>query len=482
MSDTSYRFGVPQVRNNLVGLSVPMIAGMAAFGILAIASFILGTTPIAAVVLIALGVAWGFLPIGNKMAYEWAIPLGHFFKSEHAGTRTWRSPRTLARLGSGLPKIRIPLPPELEGVKFVSYADNGVGMAIGIEKERSAFLMTAVFRVSREDNFQLAEIDEQASAIAQWGSVLSSTAVERTRVERLCWLERSFPDSGEEQQRWFASNRPEEDSEGLEDYESWLNSATRYSRRHEVFVGLQVKSHKKEEKEALAEAGEEWRSFASRLAESGLFGTPVGAKEMVGLFRTFADPMAASIEEAYPRRRISLATMGPRSRKSMWDHLRVESSFQRYWLVAEWPRTPVAANWMEPLLLSHVGDAVRTVTMVLEPVPLRKALSSVVQSQVRAEASDAARRERGQIQRANAARASEELALREEELVAGYPEHRIAAVIGLAAASKDSLEEATGSLIGAATKSQLRLDGLEGYQEEGWAAALPLCRLRFKRV
>ena len=66
---------------------------------------------------------------------------------------------------------------------------------------------------------------------------------------------------------------------------------------------------------------------------------------------------------------------------------------------------------------------------------------------------------------------------REAELVAGAALYRMAGVVCCIAPDGGRLGDAARSAVNAATQAGLEVRALHGQHGDGWAAALPLCRL-----
>ena len=62
---------------------------------------------------------------------------------------------------------------------------------------------------------------------------------------------------------------------------------------------------------------------------------------------------------------------GPMVVEREWAHTRIDGAFHRSYRVASWPQLPVGSHWLGELLTTT--RSIRTVTVVLEPVPMGRA-------------------------------------------------------------------------------------------------------------
>ena len=135
---------------------------------------------------------------------------------------------------------------------------------------------------------------------------------------------------------------------------------------------------------------------------------------------------------------------------------------------------PVAADWMAPLLT--VDDVTRTVTVVLEPVPLRSAAQDANRQLTSIEADHEQKERHGFRLTARERRRHADVETRERELAEGHPMFRHVGIVTVTAPTLDELDEACGRVEQAAAQSLLDLRPLAARQVEGWVASLPLGR------
>jgi hypothetical protein len=158
-----------------------------------------------------------------------------------------------------------------------------------------------------------------------------------------------------------------------------------------------------------------------------------------------------------------------------WTYVRSDSGFHQTFWIAEWPRQKVFPGFLHPLI--YVGDFRHTVTEVIRAVPTTEALRDIRSAQ---EAHETRRRINTRFDRplTREQRAEEEeVAQREEEIVAGHGDVRPAAYVTVTAGTLEDLARHRQELESAAAGAFVELRLLAGQQ---WAAfvagALPFGR------
>ena len=506
----TYTFGVTQRRNVLFGGGAERLVAYAVAGAL-VGTLILAKAPFVLVIFVGvIAAAAVFVPVAGRTAPEWALPLARSTALAPKTAKPFVAPVPSPKARSGAPAGRPAsgtsgraltrpggarreaekaaaapqareLPPELKGFTWRSVDDGGIRRGVVVTKGRAGqTTLTALWHVRGSDRFALADPKDQARLIATWGGILAATTVERTRVVDLQWVERSTPDIGEEQQRWIASHRPAVANERFAAYEAMALLATTRSVHHDVYVAAKIRTNATKEATQLAEAMTEWRLIESRLRGAGFSVAPVSLGQLGGLLRSFCDPVHALLRQARDGGQMHPKAAGPRARKAGWDYLQVDGSYQRYLVVTQWPRLPVPGDWMHPLLVAQAAGVVRCVSMHLRPIPSSKALRAATAQRVKTETDLDERAAKGFIVTAARRREVDEVGRREEELTAGYGEHALACVIGITAASKEELDQATTSLRQAAAAARLDVEPLYSYQTEGFLATLPIAHVAWK--
>ena len=225
---------------------------------------------------------------------------------------------------------------------------------------------------------------------------------------------------------------------------------------------------------------EEGRMLTTRLEAAGFsVDRPLTAAALSTSVRLRSDPSRAGGPAAA---RTSLASSvgkgslewGPMAVTCSWNEARVDGAFHRSFYVGLWPLLPVGTDWLSPLLC---GDsATRTVTVVLEPVPLNRAAQDANRQLTSIEADHQQKERHGFRLTARERRSQEDVETRERELAAGHPEFRYVGLVTVTAATKAELDDACALVEQAAAQAMLDLRPLAARQVDGWVASLPLGR------
>ena len=166
---------------------------------------------------------------------------------------------------------------------------------------------------------------------------------------------------------------------------------------------------------------------------------------------------------------------GPMAVEEHWSYLRTDSGFHQTFWVAEWPRQKVYPGFLHPLI--YVGDFRHTVSQVIRAVPTEQALRDIRSAQ---EAHDTRRRINARLDRPQTREQQaeeEEVARREEEIVAGHGDVRPAAYVTVTADTLGELSRCRQELEAAAAGAFVELRLLAGQQWPAFVAgALPLGR------
>ena len=132
------------------------------------------------------------------------------------------------------------------------------------------------------------------------------------------------------------------------------------------------------------------------------------------------------------------------------------------------------ATFLLPLLLQ--ANMQRSISVVMEPLEISKALSRIEAAIVGDQTSEHVRSSKGFAQTARRTKRSTDLLQREAELAAGHGEFRYAGYVTVSAATRDELEHACAALENRALQSRLQLRRLNGLHESAFACTLPLAR------
>jgi hypothetical protein len=120
--------------------------------------------------------------------------------------------------------------------------------------------------------------------------------------------------------------------------------------------------------------------------------------------------------------------------------------------------------------------SVRTVSMVMEPIPPLRARRAVEAARVADASDEQVRRRAGFVTSARRQREQEQVLARERELADGHSDVRFSAYVLVTAASMDELEAACAEVEQEAGQARLELCRLDGDQDVAFTYCLPLGR------
>jgi hypothetical protein len=384
-------------------------------------------------------------------------------------------------------------PPALDGqillgVDVGEHGMDGVG-EMAVVWDRPAGTMSATVAVLGH-HFGLVDRPEQDATLAQWGAALAGFVRDRAPVCQLRWSEWAAPAPLSEHWAFLQRACHDPGRPAAAAYRQLVESAGRLATRHETLVTVSVplgratkaaRAGRDPRAAALATLGAELRLFRERLTGAGLgVSAPLGVGELARAVRSRLDPAclsgldgrSASLGQAAGLVRPANAV--PLAAEAAWTHWRVDGSFHRGFYVADWPRLALPANWMTGLLAWDA--AVRSITVIAEPVSPRASAEAIRRQATRLESDQMHRAAQGFRVGAGLRKAAEAVAEREEELVSGYRELTYAGVITLTCPSVGELDRLSDDLCQKAGEQGLELRALHGRHDQAQAACLPLGR------
>jgi hypothetical protein len=501
-----YRFSPLERRGVIAGWRGGQIAAVASS--LVVGVLILRWRPsivgiLAAVVVLAAGVALAFWPILGRTGEQWLPLASRWLLARTSGDGSQHAPGPRAGLlVSADPAAVIgpacgATPTRARhgrtvfaglSVEAVPFGAEGSTFEVGVVVDRPSRTATAVLSVVGH-SFALLGPGDQDARIASWARVLAAMAREGTDVHRIQWIESCLPDDGSPVRRhWSHHAVLGSDTAAGRSYQALVDESSPVARRHRVLLGLSIHtSHS---------------SRSIRAAGRGLVG--IGAvlnREVLSLHRALdgADisvdgvlgPSAVSyaIGEAYApataatdgsAARAVLPPVGvgpswpwPMTLQPHWDAVHADGTWHATYWIAEWPRTEVTPDFLGPVLFSSLR---RTLALVMEPVSPSRAARQVAQARTADIADGEMRRRGGFLVTARQSREKAGVEERDAELADGHAQYRFTGYVTLTADTRDELTTARAALEQAAGQSRIELRLLYGEQDVAFLCGLPLGR------
>lgn len=363
------------------------------------------------------------------------------------------------------------------------------GGAIGVIRDRIAGTVTAVIRV-RGHGFPLASPGEQDAMLAAWGGALSPLAREQSPVRQVVWQEWTHPVTSDTHRAFLdaVGVQQRRDQPTTADYLALVDEQAPVTIAHEVLVAVTIDQRRIRARRragaglavAVEALRDELRLFTARLEAAGLVvDAPLSALELSTAGRLRSDPGRAAQVTTLTRSLAAAAKRGalewgPMVVEADWRHVHVDGAFHRSYRVAGWPQLPVGADWLSGLLAET--HCVRTVTVVMEPVPMGRAARAADREVMAREADSDLKERKGFRVNARERKRLADAERRERELSEGHAEFRFVGLVDVCASTLDELDDHCADVEQAAAQCLLDLRPLEARHEHGWVAALPFGR------
>jgi len=475
----TYRFADSQRPGLLLGLSarqaVPVIGG-----VLILAASLQSPLP-AAVGLVGpiVGTAVAFGRWQGAPLSETLLPGTRLWLARLVGRHRWMRPPLLGDNTSGA------LPRPLRGLELLEQPEADTAVV----RDRRAGTVTGVLRV-RGHGFPLSSRAEQDALLAAWSAALSPFARERSPISAVTWQEWAHPVGADDHRSFLTSTGVHERSgeTAASDYLALIDQQAPQTVAHDILVSVTVDQRRVRVRrggggrlDAALDALEgELRLFASRLDAAGLsVSGPLSPVEVSTAVRVRSDP-SRSRQVATLSRSLAAAARrgalewGPMLVETSRTQVLVDSTFHRSFRIAGWPQLPVAADWMSDLLTTT--PAVRTVTVVMEPVPMGRAARAADREVMAREADADMKTQKGFRVNARERKRLADVEARERELSEGHAEFSFVGIVDVTATDLDRLDDACADVEQAAAQSLLDLRPLDARHDQGWVASLPLGR------
>lgn len=475
----------------LAGLRGPQIAIIFLTG-LGVVFALRGLSPMVgattAIATAAIGALAGFVPVAGRTIYEWLPTLISWGAKTVAGGHRFASLSPNA--GATVAMDEQPqFPPELRDIVILSHQVPGSSARIGVVKDRREATYTGILAV-RPKSFALLDAPEKSRRLAAWAGVLAGLAREGGSAYRIQWVERTAPDPGNEIGKYLKEHIAVPlDSRIARSYLEVVDQAEPTTQEHEVFVCLEI--HGGRSSRAIKAAGggdigacevlrRELTALSSRLMATDVGVDGALTPRLAALaIRTAFDPasrqrLASIAAKDSSLAGTALASAGPMATEERWSSYRSDGAWHATYWIAEWPRLDVDPDFLAPLLLRT--QAMRTVSLTMEPVSPLKAIRSVEAARTSAAADEELRHRAGFVSTSRRLKEQEALSAHEHDLAEGHAFYRFSGFVTVTTATEDELESACSEIEEAAGRSFLDVRRLSGQQARAFTYTLPLCR------
>ncbi|MDT3446619.1 MULTISPECIES: SCO6880 family protein [unclassified Pseudofrankia] len=494
VAERSYRFGPLERGGILLGLRWPQLGLMV--GVMVCVLGALRSPLLLAPAWVLVAVALGFIAfvrVEDRNLDQWVPILFGYTMQKVTGETLFRG--GVFRLGPDEDQItRTVLPGPLSSLVMLS-VPVGNGRYVAVVKDTKKQTYTAVLQV-QGSQFALLESGDQQARVDAWGELLAGLTSGGGRLARIQWLERTLPDSGDALQRHWRVRGHHDDSWAAEAYQEIIDAAGPVAQRHETYLSFQLRT--RDARRAIQRAGGgdraacavllgELRTMEAALARAQI--STVGwlpPRALAAVIRTTYDPYSVDMIDARGGATNDLAgglkglpsgidpaVAGPVRAVAAWDHYRTDSGFHTTYWINGWPRVSSPAAFLAPLLMETTCR--RTVSLVVEPLPGRKAERAVNRRRMTHLGEQEMRDKFGKVTTQRDMTEADEVERREQELIAGFGAFRFHGFVTVSADDLDGLADACGEAETLASRSRLEMVRLVGEQDQGFnVGALPL--------
>ena len=480
----TYQLAAPDRTGAVLGLSHAVVVTMGTGLVVAVLAISNGA-PLVGIA--AVGVCLALVTVrmdGGPLVATLPIRL-RWWRARRSGAVGWQAPLPLSAVEGAGP----PWPAVLEGQDLLEVDPAGHGMPgvgpIGVVHDRRAGTVSATVSV-RGRHFGLVDAPDQDGVVERWGAALAAFVREQAPVVALRWSEWAAPAGIAEHLSFVERHSHDPSAPAAASYRDLVAEAGPLATRHEVLVTVSVglgrtrTAGKDLKASAISTLGGEMRQFTDRLGNAGLgVSAPLSVGQLARATRCRLDPTVLS---GLDRRTASLGTMaglapvdaGPLATDGDWTWWRADGSFHRCFYVSDWPQLAQRADWLGGLLAW--AGAVRSVTVVMEPVSPRASREAIKTQATKLE-SDRLHREKGGFRvGAEMRRATAVVDRREEEIIAGYREFTYAGIVVVSASTMEELDRAGEDLVQVAGGLGMEVRALHGRHDQAFAVCLPLGR------
>jgi hypothetical protein len=464
----SARFPRPQRNSLLLGLR-PIQVALLVLGVISTAvSLLAGWSALPRLAGLATSLACGLVAFGRfegLPAYRWIVMRGTYIVRGRRKQQSYRAD-VLAPRRHGY----LQLPGEASALRILD-----TPASIGAVHDPRRRRLIAVAKIEGPAHL-LQNSDEQDRRVTAYGRMIAGLC-QSSRIARAQILERTIPDSGDGLGDWARQRNLDTTTVAGGVYGDLLQHAAPAAARHEILfsfalnldaVSKEIRKHGGGLAGAMGVLDSESRAFQTAFATAGVAGAWLNAADLASSLRVAFDPAATRslLGEIDPVDAAPLAVNGA------WDHLRTDSSYHRVYIITEWPRVRATPSFLSPLLLKP--GIRRTFSLVLQPVPIGRALRDARRHQVERVTDSSTRKRIGQLETEEDRQLDADVAQREKDLAAGHGDVRWIGLIAVSADAEDALDEACIEIEIAASQALLDVRRLVGQQVEGFlAAALP---------
>lgn len=480
-----------------LGLGPAALGALAVTALAAVLLMLTGAPLWLAVAVTAIGSATGLWPVAGRSILQWLPVAVRHVTGRVTGRAAWTTASDTAgvagpSLDSGSEEgsleagrvrghgrtphtSRLALPRGWGRLHIAQAAPD-----VALIGNRSRGTSTVVLAVTGTGTFGLLDPHAQDSELSRWGGSLA-TLLALPRLRHLQWLTHTRPQS---LPAAADLTGPDLNGSGLNgsdlaaDYANLVRHTCSQALTHTHLLALTVTAEDPELVRSTV------RQASATLLAADLLCCPISPDELPRLLRRLLDPALpdATLSDPGTGRSNAIAHTAARSPeppalslRTGWSSCQTDDTHHRAYAVTGWPRLPLPADWLAPLL-HHPPEpgTARTLTVHARPVSPQHASRRARASAAKARLDSADRQRLGFTADAGSALDAADAEHTEGELLAGYRMADLTALSVLHAPDLTSLHASARDLTALTVSQRLDLRPLHGQHHHALGAALPL--------
>jgi hypothetical protein len=434
---------------------------------------------VALVVVLGAAVLAVYLPFRGRTAYRW-LPIDiRWLRRRRAGELQYRSSAQEAGILLTGEPVAIAEPPGIGRLSWLRASCRGEPLAVVVQPDGA---LTACPKIEGP-GLGLADLVEQETAAARWGTVLRDLANADTLVDRISLIERCVPRDPRSHERYVERFGwvPAPD-ELVASYDELHGTVGAVSEEHRNYLVVRLRGGRALYRASQSAgggaagvsvvAGRECASVVGRLQDNG-----------VRVLRPLSESMlAALIASSYaPWRHIDdWAGTGARDAWPLGltthrEHVEVDGWCHATAWIKAWPLVPVGVDFLAPLLVQTPG-VTRTVAVTFGLQPTDVAMSKVLADLTSDNAHASAAAKAGRTADPRDGRQLSQAEQRAQDVANGAAGVKLVGYLTVTAASPEELDQAKRQLRTAAARSWLSLEWCDKEHDVALVNTLPFAR------
>jgi hypothetical protein len=457
-----------------------------------VCGFAVPTLPLKILTIIGSPAAAGaivFAPYRKRTYYKWFEIERSYKRILRSRTAFYTSDTDTAGTALGGKELAVPPPPGVGQVRWITARFGVEELAVLMHLDRGTITCTIEIEgpgVGSRD------AEDQEALVDRYGTLLRHVANGDGFVTRLQMLARTLPADPDAHAKDVARRGDPNAPAWIRDsYAQLLSMVSTSSEQHRTYLTACMAYTRELATEARVMSGgvdldhgicvimvRELSDICARLADADIkVRRPLDVPALSSLIHSMYDPEhpidhtdGMAERDAWPAEFDAAAPqfLRAKTRESLtadpWCHATA-------W-IREWPLTPVAVNFLAPLLV-HTPDVIRTVAVAMDLEPTEVAIERMLTERVNVDAEAARQAKLGRVDDPRERAHSSRVDLRGEDLAAGAAGVNLAGYITVSSRSPEALARDKRTIRASAGKSFLKLDWCDREHHRAFVNTLP---------